>query len=98
MPPFSLQPGARTSQPIARTRPIMNSVGSEWKAFEAEVTKYVENFSKHIEQQQATFRVQAAAQLNAWREAADKLAGEAKELAAEHRMLMRLRRKKSYRS
>jgi hypothetical protein len=58
----------------------------EWKAFEAEVTKYVENFNKHIEQRQATFKVQAAAQLNAWREAADKLAGEAKELAAERRV------------
>jgi hypothetical protein len=58
---------------------------TDWKAFEAEVTKYVESFSKHIEQQQATFKVQAAAQLNAWREVADKLASDAKEFAAERR-------------
>ena len=35
--------------------------------------KYVESFGKQIEQQQATFKLQAAAQLKAWREAADKL-------------------------
>jgi hypothetical protein len=58
---------------------------ADWKTFEADVTKYVESFSKHIEQQQATFKVQAAAQLNAWREAADKLTSEAKEFAAERR-------------
>ncbi|WP_454626350.1 hypothetical protein [Bradyrhizobium cenepequi] len=58
---------------------------SEWKAFEAEVAKYVESFGKQIEQQQAAFKVQAAAQLNAWREAADKLSGDAKEFAAERR-------------
>jgi hypothetical protein len=58
---------------------------ADWKTFEADVTKYVESFSKHIEQQQATFKVQAAAQLNAWREAADKLASDAKEFAAERR-------------
>ena len=57
----------------------------DWKTFEADVTKYVESFSKHIEQQQATFKVQAAAQLNAWREAADKLSSDAKEFAAERR-------------
>jgi hypothetical protein len=58
---------------------------ADWKSFEADVTKYVESFSKHVEQQQAAFKVQAAAQLNAWREAADKLASNAKEFAAERR-------------
>ena len=58
---------------------------SEWNAFEAEVRKYVESFGKQIEQQQATFKLQSAAQLKAWREAADKFASSAKEFAAERR-------------
>ena len=58
---------------------------SEWNVFEAEVEKYVESFGKQIEQQQATFKLQSAAQLKAWREAADKLGRSAKEFAAERR-------------
>ena len=58
---------------------------SEWNGFEAEVKKYVESFDKQIEQQQATFKLQSAAQLKAWRQAADKLGGSAKEFAAERR-------------
>ena len=54
----------------------------EWNAFEADVRKYVESFGKQVEQQQATFKVQAEAQLKAWREAADKLGGDAKQFAA----------------
>ena len=57
----------------------------DWRSFEAEVKKYVESFGKKIEQQQATFKLQAAAQLKAWREAADKLGSAAKEFAAERR-------------
>lgn len=57
----------------------------EWSAFEAEVKKYVETFGEQIEHQQATFRLQSAAQLKAWREAADKLDSSAKEFAAERR-------------
>jgi transcription elongation GreA/GreB family factor len=55
----------------------------EWNSFEAEVKKYVESFSKQVEQQQATFKLQAAAQLKAWREATDKLGSDAKHFAAE---------------
>lgn len=58
---------------------------SEWSAFETEVKKYVESFGTQIEQQQATFKLQAAAQLKAWREAADKLRSAGKEFAAERR-------------
>lgn len=57
----------------------------DWKAFEADVTKYVESFGKQVGQHQAIFERQAAAQLNAWREAADKLATDAREFAAERR-------------
>ena len=58
---------------------------SEWNVFEAEVKKYVESFGKQIEQQQATFKLQSAAQLKAWRQAAEKLGSSAKEFAAERR-------------
>ena len=58
---------------------------SEWNVFEAEVKKYVESFGNQIEQQQATFKLQSAAQLKAWREAANKLGGSAKEFVAERR-------------
>jgi hypothetical protein len=56
---------------------------TEWSAFETEVKKYVDTFGKKIEQQQATFKLQAAAQLKAWREVADKLRTAGKEFAAE---------------
>lgn len=58
---------------------------SEWSAFEVEVKKYVESFGKQVEHQQATFKFQSAAQLKAWREAADKLDSSAKEFAADRR-------------
>jgi hypothetical protein len=58
---------------------------SDWKAFEAGVTKYVESFGKQIEQQQAAFALQSAAQLKAWRETADKLTGAAKDFTTERR-------------
>ena len=46
---------------------------TEWKGFQAETKKYLETFGKGIEQQQAVFQSQVTAQLNAWRETADKL-------------------------
>jgi hypothetical protein len=58
---------------------------SEWNVFEAEVKKYVESFGNQIEQQQAIFKLQSAAQLKAWREAANKLNSSAKEFASERR-------------
>lgn len=58
---------------------------SEWNVFEVEVKNYVESFGNQIEQQQAIFKLQSAAQLKAWREAANKLNSSAKEFAAERR-------------
>ncbi len=58
----------------------------EWNSFEAGVRKYVESFGKQLEDQQATFKLLAAAQLKAWREAADKLGSDAKEFATERRV------------
>ena len=57
---------------------------SEWNAFETEAKKYVETFGKQIEQQQATFKRLATAQVKAWREAADNLRTAGKEFAAKH--------------
>jgi hypothetical protein len=48
-----------------------------WRSFEAEVQKYVESFGKRVEHQQETFKLQADAQLKAWREAADKFGSDA---------------------
>lgn len=58
---------------------------TDWSAFEAEVKKYVESYGRQFELQQSTFELQAAAQLKAWREAADKLASAASEFARERR-------------
>jgi DNA repair exonuclease SbcCD ATPase subunit len=63
----------------------MARLETDWKTFESDVAKYVESFSRQIEQHQAIFEHQAAAQLKAWREAADKLAGDASGFAAESR-------------
>ena len=46
---------------------------SDWNAFEKDAKKYVATFGKQIEQQQATFKRLATAQVKAWREAADNL-------------------------
>jgi len=58
---------------------------TEWKGFQAETEKYLETFGKGIEQQQAVFQSQVTAQLNAWRETADKLNAAGKEFAIERR-------------
>ena len=58
---------------------------SDWNAFEAEVKKYVESFGDQIELQQATFKLQADAQLKAWREAAGKFRSAGKQFTAERR-------------
>lgn len=58
---------------------------AEWTRFEAEVQTYVERFGQQINQQQATFKLQAEAQLKAWREAADKFDTAASDFARERR-------------
>jgi hypothetical protein len=58
---------------------------SEWKAFEADVEKYIESSSQKIEQQQEVFKRQAEAQVKAWREAAENLRTVGKEFAAGRR-------------
>ena len=54
----------------------------QWNAFEAEMRTYFESAGKQIEQQQATFKDIAAAQANAWRDAAAKFRDAAGKVAA----------------
>jgi len=54
----------------------------QWNGFEAEMKTYFESAGKQIEQQQATFRDIAAAQANAWHEAAAKFREAAGKVAA----------------
>lgn len=56
---------------------------TQWKAFETELEKYLEAFGPDIKQQQAVFQSQMAAQMNAWRETADKIHAAAGEFAAD---------------
>jgi hypothetical protein len=58
---------------------------AQWNGFEVEVKKYFETFIRHGEQQRAIFQKIAAAQLNAWQEASDKVHATATEFAAERR-------------
>jgi len=54
-----------------------------WNGFEIEVKKYVETFGKQV--QQTTFQNAAAAQLKAWRDAAEKIHNAAAGLAVDRR-------------
>lgn len=56
-----------------------------WKGFETEINKCLETFGPDIKQQQAVFESQVTAQINAWRETADKIHTAAAEFAAERR-------------
>ncbi|MGQ7793818.1 hypothetical protein ACUN0C_15535 [Faunimonas sp. B44] len=58
---------------------------AQWRDFEARVKAYFETVGKQIGQQQATFQEIAAAQVKAWREAAETFNGEAAKLAAAKR-------------
>jgi hypothetical protein len=58
---------------------------AQWNAFETQVKAYFATVGKQIEQQQATFRDIAAAQMKAWHEAADKIHDEASKFAAARR-------------
>ena len=58
---------------------------SQWKAFEAQVTTYIDTIAKQAPQQQALFRDVAAAQVKAWREAAGTIQDVATKFAAGRR-------------
>ncbi|WP_253711925.1 hypothetical protein [Bradyrhizobium sp. WD16] len=58
---------------------------AEWNGFQTEVKRYVDVVGQQLKQQQATFQDVAAAQLKAWREAADKFNAAAADFAADRR-------------
>jgi len=58
---------------------------SQWKAFEAQVRTYVDTVAKQVPQQQALFRDVAAAQVKAWRQAANAIQDVATKFAAGRR-------------
>jgi hypothetical protein len=58
---------------------------SQWKAFEAQVKTYIDTVAKQLPQQQALFRDVAAAQVKAWREAANAIQDVATKFAAGRR-------------
>jgi len=58
---------------------------TQWKSFETEIEKYFETFGRDISQQQAVFQSQVTAQMNAWRETADKFHAAAADFASERR-------------
>jgi hypothetical protein len=58
---------------------------SQWDSFQADAKKYVEDFGQQLNLQRATFDEVAAAQLKAWREAADKIQAASAEFAADRR-------------
>ncbi len=67
---------------VQRTKAQMDG---QWTAFQSQLDKYFETVGRQIEQQQAAFGDIAAAQVKAWREAAEKLKGEAAKTAAAKR-------------
>lgn len=58
---------------------------TEWNGFQTDVRKYVEKFGQQTKQHQAIFEDVAAAQMNAWRQAADKMLAASSELASDQR-------------
>jgi hypothetical protein len=57
----------------------------QWKTFEGQVKNYFDTVGQKIVQQQTTFRSVAAAQVKAWREAADTFQKELGQVAAARR-------------
>jgi len=58
---------------------------ARWNEFEGQVKTYIDTVGKQVQQQHATFQDVAAAQVKAWREAADKLGDAAAQVAAAQR-------------
>ena len=79
---FQVQAKAQARAGEAALQAGKAQLESQWKAYEAKVKTYFDTVGKQIEQQQATFRDVAAAQIKAWREAADTFQKELVKVAA----------------
>lgn len=64
---------------------VKKQLQARWNEFEAQVKTYIESIGKQVQQQQATFRDVAAAQMKAWQAAADQLQQAAARVAAARR-------------
>jgi hypothetical protein len=64
---------------------IKAQLETQWKSFETEIEKYFEIFGRDIKQQQAVFQSQVTAQMNAWRETADKFHAASVDFGSERR-------------
>ena len=82
---FQAKAKAQAQAGEATLQAAKTQLESQWHGFEAQVKTYIETVGKQVEQQQATFRDVAAAQVKAWREATDKLHNETAKIAAEKR-------------
>ena len=58
---------------------------TQWQGFEVQVKTYFDSLGKQVDQQRATFHSAAAAQVKAWREAAEKFQSEATKIVAARR-------------
>jgi hypothetical protein len=58
---------------------------NEWNGFQADTKKYVDEFAQQAKQQQSIFEEVAAAQMKAWRQAADKMLAASAELATDQK-------------
>jgi len=82
---FQAKAKAQAEASEAAWQAAKTQLEAQWTEFEAQVRTYLESVGKEIEQQQAIFRDVAAAQVNAWREAANKFQHAATTMAAEKR-------------
>jgi hypothetical protein len=82
---FQAEAKAQAEASEATWQDAKTRLESQWNGFEAQIKTYFETVGKQIEQQQTTFQDIAAAQVKAWREAADKFNDAATKLATEKR-------------
>jgi hypothetical protein len=75
--------GKQTSASEEAWERAKTQLETEWSGFENQVNKYIENFGKQSEQQRAVFEGLAAAQMSAWRSAAEKIRESASQFAAQ---------------
>jgi hypothetical protein len=82
---FQAKAKAQAEASEATWQAAKTQLESQWNGFEAQIKTYFETAGKQIEQQQTTFQDIAAAQVKAWRAAADKFNDAATKVAADKR-------------
>jgi hypothetical protein len=82
---FQAEAKAQAQASEAALQATKTQLEGQWSSFEKQLKTYFETVGKQVEQQQSAFRDIAAAQVKAWREAADKLHDAATKVAADKR-------------